>query len=103
MTVQFNHDEVMKMFKAKNKKFLTMTGHQGVAMSAEQIGTDGKQHWDTGASANAKNFQFTSDDTININAGMDYDVYLERKLGIMKRIEDMLIPYMVKFEELVFG
>ena len=103
MTVEFNHDEVMKMFKAKRKKFLTMTGHQGVNIAAAQIGEDGEQHWDTGLSANSKSFNFYDDYTIRINAGTNYDVYLERRYGIMVRMADILIPYMAKYEEEVFG
>jgi len=103
MTVEFNHDEVMKMFKAKRKKLLTLTGHQGVNIAAAQIGEDGRQHWDIGLSANSKNFEFINDETIRINAGTNYDVYLERRFGIMVRMRDILIPYMAKYEEEVFG
>jgi hypothetical protein len=103
MTVEFNHDEVMKMFRAKQKKFLTMTGHQGVAIAAEQRGRDGKIHWDTGTSANEKDFEFVDQDTINITAGTDYDIYLENKFGIMAIMKDKLKSYMTKFMEFVFN
>jgi len=97
MTVEFNHDAVMKLFRSKQKKFLTMTGHQGANLAAINSRVD------TGTSQLAKTFSFTGLETIIIEAPMEYDVYLERKYGIMAKTEDQLIPFMARYEEEVFG
>jgi len=97
MTVEFNHDNVMKMFEAKRKKFLVMTGEMGANLAAVNSRVD------TGASQSAKNYQMTAKDTVIIEAPMEYDVYLERRYGIMAKTEHQLIPFMTKFEESIFG
>ena len=97
MTVKFDHNEVIKMYEDKRKKFLTKTGFQGVVLAAINSKVD------TGASQNAKQFVFTSPDTIRIEAPLEYDVYLERRYGIMAKTEDQLIPFMARFEEEIFG
>ena len=97
MSVEFNHAAVMAMFEAKRKKFLTMSGIQGANLAAINSRVD------TGASQNAKNYQFKAKDTIIIEAPMEYDVYLERRYGIMSKTEHQLIPFMARFEEEVFG
>ncbi len=97
MTVEFNHGEVMKLFEGKRQKFLTKTGFQGVVLSAVNSRVD------TGASQSAKQFKFTGKDKIQIQAPLDYDLYLERRYGILAKTEHQLIPYMAKFEEEIFG
>jgi hypothetical protein len=103
MTVEFNHDAVMRMFEQKRKKFLTKTGLQGENIASLNIGQDGKAHIDTGASKNAKYFKLDGKDKVLIYAPLSYDVYLERRYGIMAKTLDELIPYMAKFEEEIFG
>lgn len=103
MSTDFNHDTVMNMFKIKQKKFLTMVGHQGVAISAEQRGRDGRIHWDTGTSANAKDFKIVNQDTVQISANTEYDIYIEAQFGIMAVTKDKLIPFIDKFQESVFN
>lgn len=128
MSVEFDHDAIMRIYKNKRKKFLMKTGHMGVSLAASN------SHVDTGASQNAKHFSFREgmpristdeegnpilnefnssellegsgakfEDRIFIKAPLSYDVYLERRFGIMKKTEDELIPYMAKFEEEAFG
>jgi len=97
MTVEFNHDAVMKLFRSKQKKLLTMTGHQGANLAAINSRVD------TGASQSAKRFEFKDQDTIIIEAPLEYDIYLERRYGIMAKTEDQLIPFMARYEEEVFG
>jgi hypothetical protein len=101
--VEFNHNAVMKMFEQKRQKFLTKTGLQGENIAALNIGRDGKAHVDTGASKNAKYFKLDGKDKVLIYAPLTYDVYLERRYGIMAKTEDELIPYMAKFEAEIFG
>ena len=97
MSYEFNHAKVMEMFEKKRKKLLTMTGQMGQSLAAINSRVD------TGASQNAKNYQFKAKDTIIIEAPMEYDVYLERRYGIMAKTEHQLIPFMARFEEEVFG
>ena len=97
MTVEYNPNAVMNMFEAKRKKFLTMTGHQGANLAAINSRVD------TGASQSAKGFRLVGTDTVHIIAPLDYDLYLERKYGIMRKVEDQLIPYMARYQEEVFG
>lgn len=97
MSVDFNHDEVMKMFEKKRKKFLVMTGEMGANLAAINSRVD------TGASQSAKRYEMTAKDTVIIEAPMEYDVYLERRYGIMAKTEHQLIPFMAKFEEQIFG
>jgi len=97
MSYEFDHSKVMAMFELKRKKLLTMTGQMGQSLAAINSRVD------TGASQNSKNFQFTAKDTIIIEAPMEYDVYLERRYGIMAKTEHQLIPFMARFEEEVFG
>jgi hypothetical protein len=104
MTVEFNHDAVMRMFEQKRKKFLTKTGLQGENLAVVNSRVD------TGASKNAKYFSLNDPTTVAkfkdrvfILAPLTYDVYLERRYGIMAKTLDELIPYMAKFEEEIFG
>ena len=103
MSVEFNHDAVMQMFEKKRLVFLTKTGHMGCSIAALNVGEDGERHVDTGLSSVSKQFRIVSKDTIRIEAPLSYDVYLERRFGIMKKTEDELIPYMEKFEVEAFG
>ena len=104
MTVEFNHDSIMKMYEGKRKKFLTMTGHQGANLAAINSRVD------TGASQMAKKYTFTEPgskatfkDRVFIVAPMEYDIYLEYRYGTMKAIEDDLINDMVEYERVCFG
>ena len=97
MAVEFNHSEVMKMFEKKRQKFLTRTGFQGVVLAAINSRVD------TGLSQSSKQFRIIKPDTIRIEAPLSYDVYLERRFGIMAKTEDELIPYMERFEAEAFG
>jgi len=104
MTVEFNHEAVMKMYEAKRKKFLTMTGHQGANLAAINSRVD------TGTSQSAKSFSFTEPgskatfkDRVYIIAPLEYDIYLERRYGIMVKTEDELIPHMEEYERVCFG
>jgi len=103
MTVEFNHEAVMKEFEKKQKKFLTKTGLMGVVLASQNLGKDGREHVDTGASRNAKQYQFTAKDKIEIQAPLDYDGDLENRYGILAITKDKLIPYMLKFEGEAFG
>ena len=97
MSVEFNHDAVMQIFDKKRQVFLTKTAHMGVSLAAVNSRVR------TGASQNAKQFKIIGNDTVRIEAPLSYDVYLERRFGIMKKTEDELIPYMAKFEVEAFG
>ena len=97
MTVEFNHEAVMKEFEIKQKKFLTKTGFMGVVLAATNSRVD------TGASQSGKQFKFTAKDKIEIQAPLDYDPYLEKRYGILAKTQDQLIPYMARFEEEAFG
>lgn len=95
-----------------------MTGHMGVSLAAIN------SHVDTGTSQNAKHFSFSEGGNlieatptsfkfsesgakftyrIFIKAPLNYDLYLERRYGIMAKTQDQLIPYMEKFEAEIFG
>jgi hypothetical protein len=97
MTVEFNQDAVMRMFEQKRQKFLTKTGLQGENLAVVNSRVD------TGASKNAKYFKLDGKDKVLIYAPLSYDVYLERRYGIMAKTRDELIPYMAKFEAEIFG
>jgi len=97
MTVDFNHDSVMKMYEAKRKKFLVMTGHQGQNLAALNSRVD------TGLSQSAKGFKLVDDDKVWITTGTDYDIYLERRYGIMKKTEDELKPDIDRYMVATFG
>jgi hypothetical protein len=103
MTVEFNHESVMKMFEQKRQKFLTKTGLQGENIASLNVGRDGKAHIDIGTSKNAKYFGPEGDDKVLIYAPLTYDVYLERRYGIMSKTLDELKPYITKFKAEIFG
>lgn len=107
MTVEFNHDAVMSHFKKKRQKTLVQTAHMGVNIAALNVGKDGKEHVDIGTSRNTKQFSPKNigldDDIIRIEVGQDYDVYLERKFGIMAIAYDKIKPWFNKFLEMNFG
>jgi hypothetical protein len=97
MTVEFNHETVMKMFEQKRQKFLTKTGLQGENLAAVNSRVD------IGNSKNAKYFGPEGDDKVLIYAPLTYDVYLERRYGIMSKTLDELKPYITKFKAEIFG
>lgn len=100
MSVEFNRPEVMQMFESKRKRFLTKTGLMGANIAAVNSRVD------TGASQNAKQYRlFPEGDMskVRIEAPLEYDIYLERRYGIMAKTTDELIPYMARFEEEEFG
>jgi hypothetical protein len=103
MTVEFNYESVMKMFEQKRTKFLTKIGLQGENIASLNVGRDGKAHIDIGTSKNAKYFELDGKDKVLIYAPLTYDVYLERRYGIMAKTRDELIPYRAKFEAEIFG
>jgi hypothetical protein len=97
MSVDYNPDEVIQMFKKKQEKLLTKTGFQGVVLAAINSRVD------TGLSQNSKKFKFVAPDKIWIEAPVFYDLYLERRYGIMAKTQDEIIPYMARFEGEIFG
>lgn len=97
MTVDFNHSKVMEMYEKKRRKFLIMTGEQGANLAAL------KSRVDTGASQSAKQYRLVDKQTVLIEAPLEYDIYLERRYGIMAKVEDELIPHMERYEKAVFG
>jgi hypothetical protein len=107
MTVEFSASATMMKFKSDRQKVLLKTAHMGTTIAALNIGKDGKEHVDTGASRNAKAFAPHSidinTDTVKIQTGMDYDVYLERRFGIMARALDEIKPWFSRFMGEAFG
>lgn len=107
MTVNYDHMKAINMMREKRQKLLVMTAHKGVSIAAVNMGDDGRRHVDTGTSSNAKMFSpdpvKISDETIKIETGTDYDIYLERRFGIMARVSDMIKPYMKDYMGLIFG
>lgn len=93
MAVEFNHDTVMKMFEQKRKRFLTQTGIMGANLAAINSRVD------TGASQNAKQYRLVGVDKVNIEAPMEYDLYLERRYGVLAKTQQQLNPFIRKFEE----
>ena len=106
MAVEFNYSGVLNEFKGKRQKALTQTAFMGVNIAAMNVGKiDNKAHIDVGTSKNSKQFHSgtggktvgLNDDTIKIETGQDYDVYLERRFGIMARAFDEIKPWFSKF------
>ena len=96
-----------------------MTAEKGVAIASINMGDDYTKHVDTGTSSNAKSYVFNDPSTgflgklkntlippekdkVFIIAPMEYDIYLERRFGIMARVKDMIKPYMKEYEEFIF-
>lgn len=108
MAVEFNHSEVMNFFGKKRQKAMIQTAHMGVSLAALNVGKkDNKAHIDTGTSKNAKNFKpqniGINTDTVIIEAPVTYDVYLERRYGILAKVEDEIKPWFKKFIGEAFG
>jgi hypothetical protein len=119
MSYEFDHSKVMEMFEKKRKKFMVMTGEMGASLAATN------SRFDLGASHGSKQYTWADPDSVGpfhdlndikkikgsaknsqriyILAPMEYDVYLERRYGVMAKTEDQLIPWMEKFEEICFG
>lgn len=95
--IDFNLNKVTEMFDKKRQKLLIMTGEQGANIAAENSRVD------TGASRNAKQYKIIDKETIHIEAPLLYDIYLERRYGIMAITQDLLMPYISRYERAVFG
>lgn len=107
MTVQYDPMKTINEFRKKRQTLLTMTGHKGEAIAAVNMGNDYRRHVDTGTSSNSKTFLPNpvplNAEQIIITTGTDYDIYLERRFGIMARVTDMIKPYIKDYMEFVFG
>lgn len=107
MTVNYDPMKVINEFRRKRQILLTMTGHKGEAIAAVNMGNDYRRHVDTGTSSNAKQFSPNpvplNAETIIIEAPMEYDIYLEKRYGIMVRVKDMIKPYIKDYMEFIFG
>lgn len=121
MTVKFDDRDFMKKFEKKKKAFISSVGHVAVNQAVQS------SHVDTGLSRNAKHFITTTGessnfgseggeipteslkadrprtpDTIKVIAPLEYDIYLERRFGIMKRSLDLVRPQIRSLGKLIF-
>lgn len=111
MAVEFDHGAVMGMFGKKRQAALIKTAHKGVSIAALNIGKkDGKEHIDIGTSKNAKTFNDEknqrigiNDDSFTLDAPVEYDIYLEKRYGIMAKVEDDIKPWLKFYMEEAFG
>ena len=97
MTVEFDRNKLLNIAERNQKKFLVSIGETGASLAAINSRVD------TGASQNAKNYQLKDKDTVIVEAPMQYDIYLERRFGIMAKTLHQLKPFIKKFEESIFG
>lgn len=95
--IDFNLNKVTEMFDKKRRKLLVMTGEQGANLAAINSRVD------TGASQSAKQYSFKNKETVIIEAPLLYDIYLERRYGIMATTQDQLMPFISRYERSVFG
>lgn len=79
------------------------TGHYATTKNKETGVIETVTNSFTGLGVIAKGSGAVFKDRIFIEAPLSYDVYLERRYGIMAKTEDELIPYMEKFEVEAFG
>lgn len=106
MTVNYDPMKVINEFRQKRQKVLIKSAEQCVNIAAEQIGKkDGQVHWDFGTSSNSKDHTKVNlnDETVTVYTGTDYDIYLERRYGIMARAYDLIKPYTKSYTEFIFG
>ena len=99
MTVEWYEEKVIEEYKNRRKKFLKACGMAGEALAV----SNQPPHIDTGASINAKTHKLIGDDRAEIIAPLFYDVYLERRYGIMAKTLDELPEVMYKLERQYFG
>ena len=99
MTVEWYGEKVLADYKNRRKKFLKASGMAGEALAV----MNQPPHIDTSTSINAKTHDPKGDDTMHIIAPLFYDVYLERRYGIMAKTLDELPEVMYKLERQYFG
>ena len=99
MTVEWYGEKVLAEYKNRRKKFLKACGMAGEALAV----MNQPPHIDTGASINAKTHKMIGDDRAEVIAPLFYDVYLERRYGIMAKTLDELPEVMYKLERQYFG
>ena len=99
MTVELYEEKVIAEYKNRRKKFLKACGMAGEALAV----MNQPPHIDTSTSINAKTHDPKGDDTMHIIAPLFYDVYLERRYGIMAKTLDELPEVMYKLERQYFG
>ena len=99
MTVELYEEKVIAEYKNRRKKFLKACGMAGEALAV----MNQPPHIDTGASINAKTHKLIGDDRAEVIAPLFYDVYLERRYGIMAKTLDELPEVMYKLERQYFG
>lgn len=99
MTVEWYGEKVIEEYKNRRKKFLKASGMAGEALAVRNQ----PPHIDTGASINAKTHKMIGDDRAEVIAPLFYDVYLERRYGIMAKTLDELPEVMYKLERQYFG
>ncbi len=99
MTVELYEEKVLAEYKNRRKKFLKACGMAGEALAV----MNQPPHIDTGASINAKTHKLIGDDRAEVIAPLFYDVYLERRYGIMAKTLDELPEVMYKLERQYFG
>ena len=99
MTVEWYGEKVISEYKNRRKKFLKASGMAGEALAV----MNQPPHIDTGASVNAKTHKLIGDDRAEVIAPLFYDVYLERRYGIMAKTLDELPEIMYQLEGKIFG
>ena len=99
MTVEWCGEKVIAEYKNRRKKFLKASGMAGEALAV----MNQPPHIDTGASINAKTHKLIGDDRAEVIAPLFYDVYLERRYGIMAKTLDELPEIMYQLEGKIFG
>lgn len=103
--IDFSVVKTTQMFREKRQKMLVMTAVQAHNLAMLNMGDDYKKHVDTGASSMAKTVTpiRLNSESFQVRTGMDYDIYLERRFGIMRRVADMIYPYAMDYVRFVFG
>lgn len=99
MTIEWHGEMVIAEYKKRRKKFLKASGMAGEALAV----MNQPPHIDTGASINAKTHKLIGDDRAEVIAPLFYDVYLERRYGIMAKTLDELPEIMYQLEGKIFG
>ena len=99
MTVEWYGEKVLADYNNRRKKFLKASGMAGEALAV----MNQPPHIDTGASINAKTHKMIGDDRAEVIAPLFYDVYLERRYGIMAKTLDELPEIMYQLEGKIFG
>ena len=105
MSVDFDALKQIAEYRAKRQKMLVMTATQAHNLAMVNMGDDYRKHVDTGASSMAKTVTpiKISSENFQVRTGMNYDIYLERRYGIMRRVADMIEPYAMDYVRAIFG